>query len=278
MKKLTMITLGLAALTVSGCAVTSAAIEGGDRSVVRSLDDISAARAISTRMSRAYDYKLGGVDVEVAEGIAVLSGQVPTNEDRLEAERIAWSAPGVFQVGNEVAVGDKQGLIGNTKDGFLKQSIRTRFIADKTVSSLNYNIEVHNGLVYLLGVAESPEELERAAHIASTTKGTKEVISYVRMAGDPVQSGNFAEGSYPSPVMSQPMPQYRDLPPNLSTAPSDSLPSTEPYYRDPNTGEKVILPPGTKTVPYKPDALGTPQPYYINPDNGEKVMVVYTTP
>ncbi len=276
-----MITMGLAALTFSGCAVTSAAIEGGDRSVVRSLDDMSAARAISTRMSRAYDYKLGGVDVEVAEGIAVLSGQVPSNEDRLEAERIAWSAPGVYQVGNEVAVGEKQGLIGNTKDGFLKQSIRTRFVADKTVSSLNYNIEVHNGLVYLLGVAESPEELERAAHIASTTKGTKEVISYVRLAGDPIPSGSFAEQPRSAPMtLPAPQPQYRDLPGNLSSSPTpmDRLPETEPYFRDPNTGEKVILPPGTKTVPYRPDALGTPQPYYINPDNGEKVMVVYTTP
>ena len=283
MKTLTVITLAFSTVMMTGCAVTSAAIEGGDRSVVRSLDDMSGARAISTRMRRAYDYNLKGVDVEVAEGIAVLSGNVPTQDDKIEAERIAWSAPGVYQVGNEILVGDKQGIIRNTKDGVLKQSIRTRLIADKTIDSLNYNIEVNEGIVYLLGMAETPEELERAAHIASTTKGTREVVSYVRLAGEAVTPGSFAsqERSTAPMPLSAPQPQYRELPGNITSEPrgTDALPSTEPYYRDPNTGEKVILPPGTKTVPYKPEAPGTPAlPYYINPDNGEKVMVVYTTP
>ena len=266
--------------------MTSAAIEGGDRSTARSLDDMSASRAINTRMKRAYEYKLSGVEVEVAEGIAVLSGTVPNPDDRIEAERIAWSAPGVYKVGNEIRIGEKIGLIGNTKDNVLKQSIRTRLIADKNVSSLNYNIEVNDGTVYLLGLAESPEELERAAHIASTTRGTAEVVSYVRLAGQPVPSGNFA-AQQPAPMpmsgptpLPAPQPSYRPLPDNLSTSPVEpgGLPGTEPYFRDPNTGEKVILPPGTKTVPYRPDVNGGNfRPYYIDPENGEKVMVVYTT-
>ena len=136
-------------------------------------------------------------------------------------------------------------------------------------------------------MAETPEELERAAHIASTTKGTREVVSYVRMAGETVTPGSFASqspGGYPTsgPMpLSAPQPSYRELPGNITSEPlgTPALPSTEPFYRDPNTGEKVILPPGTKTIPYKPEAPGTPAlPYYINPDNGEKVMVVYTTP
>ena len=283
MKQLTLISVAILSLALSGCAVTSAAIEGGDRSTARSLDDMSASRAINTRMKRAYEYKLSGVEVEVAEGIAVLSGTVPDPDARIEAERIAWSAPGVYKVGNEIRIGEKIGLIGNTKDNVLKQSIRTRLIADKNVSSLNYNIEVNDGTVYLLGLAESPEELERAAHIASTTRGTAEVVSYVRLAGQPLPGGSFAAQQPALPPMSAPtplpapQPNYRPLPNNLSTTP-DSLPSTEPYFRDPNTGEKVILPPGTKTVPYRPDVNGGNfRPYYIDPENGEKVMVVYTT-
>ncbi len=288
MKKLTLILLATSPLIMGGCAVTTAAVQGGDRSVTRSMNDISAARAIKARMGRAYEYSLGGVDVEVAEGIAVLSGQAPTENDRIEAEKIAWSAPGIYKVGNEIRIRGKQGLLGNAEDGFLKNAIRTRFVADNTVRSMNYNIEVHDGIVYLLGVAKTPQELERATHIASTTKGTQEVISYVRLAGDPVNTNSYAAQpapqTYSTPeVYSAPLeaPVTRPLPEILSETPQGTPAPNAPYFRDPNTGEQVILPPGTQTEPYNPNVHGnsgtggSELPYYVNPENGERIMVVY---
>jgi len=56
--------------SVSSCALTSAGIKKGDeRNFVRSLNDISAGRVIEARMKRALDFKLKGIDVEVAEGV-----------------------------------------------------------------------------------------------------------------------------------------------------------------------------------------------------------------
>ena len=102
------------AFLVSGCAVATAGIKKGDeRSFVGSIKDVNAGRVIKARMTRALDYKLKGIDVEVAEGIVVLTGNVPTQKDKIEAARIAWSARGIEQVGNEVLVGDKQSFIRN---------------------------------------------------------------------------------------------------------------------------------------------------------------------
>jgi len=172
--------------SVSSCALTSAGIKKGDeRNFVRSLNDISAGRVIEARMKRALDFKLKGIDVEVAEGVVLLSGNAPTQKDRIEAARIAWSAPKIDQVGNEININGKQGFIRNTKDGLLEKSVRTRLSVDKYVKGRNFNVETHDGTVYLLGVARSQRELERAARIASTTRGTREVISYVRVAGLP---------------------------------------------------------------------------------------------
>ena len=296
MRMLTIMAMSLAAIAVSGCAVTTAGVKPGDeRNFVRSLDDINAGRAIKARMTRATEFQLNKVDVEVAEGIAVLTGSVPTQEDRIEAERIAWSAPTVEQVGNEVHLDNETGLMRGTKDTFLNTAIRTRLIAEKTVKARNINIETHNGVVYLLGVARTPQELERTAQIASTTKGAREVISYIKMAGAEVQNANYVEAAPEETIRT--LPQQRGIPQGLSATPEgnsgdyaavpqpapaspgvgdNTLESGEPYYRDPVTGKRIILPPGTVTVPYNPNAAADAEPHYIDPATGEKIQIRYT--
>ena len=77
--------LSFGGLSLSGCALTTAGVKKGDeRNFARSLNDVNAARAIKARMRRAEGFDLGGVDVEVAEGIVLLSGNVPTQKDRIE--------------------------------------------------------------------------------------------------------------------------------------------------------------------------------------------------
>ncbi len=274
--------------------MTAGVKKGDERNFARSLNDVTATRAIAARLSRVEDFKLAGVDVEVAEGIAVLSGNVPTEADRVEAERIAWSGPKIVQVGNEIVIKGRQNLIRNTKDGVLNNSVRARLIATKAVKARNYSVEVNDGVVYLLGVARTPEELALAAQIASTTKGTAEVISYVRVAGDNTQQVNTGPGFNGEPSLSAGIPNYQPLSqaplpqaplsqaplsavpnpysqgaelPSLPSAPStqlddDAIESGEPYYRDLVTGERITLPEGVTPIPYVPGngapALGSP--------------------
>ena len=213
MKKLTLIllwtTLVLTSFALSSCAVTTAGLsKNNERGFVRSLDDVSAGRAIKARMLRAPDIDLGEVDVEVAQGIVLLTGNVDDQQSRIEAERIAWSGPAVIEVGNEVQIKDSQGFIRNTKDGILNKSVKTRLIAASDVKSSNFNVETYNGVVYLLGIARTPEELERAAGIASTTRGAREVISYVRVVeGQAPQS----YPQYQSPAQAAPSVEYLSL-------------------------------------------------------------------
>lgn len=287
MKTLTTIitasVFALGALTSAGCAVATAGIKKGDeRNFARSLNDVNASRAIRARMHRTDGFKLSGVDVEVAEGIVVLSGNVPRAEDRIEAERIAWSANRIVQVGNEIQIKGKQGHVRNAKDGILNKAIRARLVANSAVKARNYNIEVNDGIVYLLGVARTPNELAAAAHTVSTTRGAREVISYVRITGDNSaqhatgpgfkgQPSNVAQNrsTYTPPAASAlpyssplPSPQpYSAMPladPTPLPAPSrpldnDAIESGEPYFRDPVTGERVEIPEGVTPIPYVPD-------------------------
>ncbi len=280
MKNLTLISLTLLATALSGCAVTSAGVKKGDeRNVARSINDVSAERVIKARFSRADNVNLRGVDVEVAEGILVLTGNVQNQDDRMEAERIAWSAPGIDQVGNEIFVKDKQSYSQNLSDGLLEKSVRARLTADKYVKARNINVETHDGIVYLLGVARNTPELQRIAQIASETRGTREVISYVTVAGIPSEisllheqaAGYQTQNSAAAPSYSAEAPSYsapqRELPSFLTpapNAPSGTVPSIgnpveipSPYAAAPG----IAAPSGTVTaaplsapIPFTPQA------------------------
>ena len=254
MKSLTILSAAILSLSLAGCTtITTAGFKKGDeRNFARSVNDVSAERVIKARMARADGFKLKGVNVDVREGIVLLAGNVPRQEDRIEAERIAWSAPRVDQVGNEILMKDKQGIIRNAKDGLLTTSVKTRLTADKYVKSRNINVETHDGVVYLLGVARNKAELERAAQIASETRGTREVVSYVTIAGIPSAISEYSRATAsaaPAQNITAPaQPVYaapqRELPGFLTTTPTPaptSVPS--PYAAQPG----IAAPSGTVT-------------------------------
>ena len=289
---------------LSGCALTSAGVKKGDeRNFVRSLNDVSAGRVIEARMKRALDYDLKGIDVEVAEGVVVLSGNAPTQKDRIEAARIAWSAPRIDEVGNEVKINGKQGFVRNAKDGLLEKSVRTRLTVDKYVKGRNFNVETHDGIVYLLGVARTQEELERAARIAATTRGAQEVISYVRVANLPDQRGapegvalQAAEISGSQFSGTQNFSTQRSLPDFITNAPSGStqfpapvtaLPLSEPIpFSSPQSvaGSQVLSAPSAPSHIDMGDRLGKELPTdeqlgsFRTGSAGEAVSIIESEP
>ena len=277
MKSLTIFSAAILSLSLAGCTtVTTAGIKKGDeRNFARSVNDVSAERVVKARMARAHDFDLKVVNVDVREGIVLLAGNVPTQKDKIEAERIAWSAPRVDQIGNEILIKDKQGLVRNAKDGLLTTSVKTRLTADKYVKSRNINVESHDGVVYLLGVARNQAELERAAQIASETRGTREVVSYVKVAGIESAISQFGRPSstaapvqyVPAPTQQSYVAPQRELPDFLTTTPSPTpslaqpveVPS--PYAAAPG----IAAPSGTVTaaplsqpIPFTPQAPTAP--------------------
>jgi len=170
-------------LGLGGCVVsTVTGATSQERSVGRSIDDTSAGIAIGARMRRYPDGDLSGVRIAVEDGLVLLSGNVPTPQLRLEAERIAWSAPKVIKVANEIQVAGHRGFFGNAKDRWITTQVRSRILADKSVRSVNINIETRNKVVFLLGLVRTEGEIKRATGHASLVPGVKKVVSYLTVA------------------------------------------------------------------------------------------------
>ena len=296
MRLLTILSVTVAAAAFSGCAVTKSALDTkSEVTVKRSLQDVTAARAIKARMLRASEHDLNDISVDVVQGIVVLAGATPQASAKKEAERIAWSAPGVSKVGNEIYVGRSSGFSQKTKDGLIDTAIRTKLASSNEVRNLNYRVETRDGIVYLLGVARSQQELKEAARLASITRGVKEVVSYVTVKGDIKNSygSGSAGASAPSVAYSGgsiPSTQYNGTPYGQSPAPSVGADDDTSFWGTPVEGAQDIyggaqasLPQSAPVdpsapLPYNPnhveldaDALESGEPYLRDPYTGQKI-------
>ncbi len=175
-------------LPLGGCVVAAVGTAGAvgitaaqDKTMGQALDDANVSNQIKAKLLSENSEKYAEVDVEVANGLVLLSGRVNFPEDRVRAEGIAWSAALTKDVANEIKIEPPGGFIANVSDEVITGRVRARLIGSKTVKSLNFNVETYDGIVYLMGTARTAKELKKAAEEASVVSGVKQVVSYVRL-------------------------------------------------------------------------------------------------
>lgn len=189
-------TTGLVALMLApllgGC--TSLAVGAGatvgtavaqERSVGHAVDDVKISTQIHYHWLRHDKRLLTKVDLEVHEGVVVLTGTVATPEERVDVVRLAWQADGIRELINEIEVADTSGIGDWTRDGWITTQLTTRLLFDREVLSVNYSAETVNGVVYLMGIAQDGPELIRVTEHARNVPYVRRIVSHVRLKSDP---------------------------------------------------------------------------------------------
>lgn len=166
----------------AGAAVgIAAAQEGGIKGTT---NDIKIKARISDLWFK-YDLEtFAKLHLTVDQGRVLITGVVQDPDDRVEAVRLAWQVEGVRQVINEIRIAQGEGLPGYVRDQWISARLRTALTFDRDVQSINYSIDAVGGTVYLMGVAQNQAELNKVIETARTISHVKQVVSYVKMAGD----------------------------------------------------------------------------------------------
>jgi osmotically-inducible protein OsmY len=195
-KKIILVSAAIFSLTgCLGLAVTGATTTGytaaQERTIGHAVDDWGIwAQIKHMYLQKNVSELLGKIRVEVIEGRVLLAGTVSNPADRIEAVRIAWQPTGVKEVLNNIEVsppGYKPSismLKDIAKDNVITSSIKGKLLIEKDIRSVNYSVETNNGVVYLMGIAQSDVELERVTQISSHIKGVRKVVSYVVLKDD----------------------------------------------------------------------------------------------
>jgi len=184
--------LSLQACSVLGIATGAAAVTGISAAQEGGISRAVSDTTIKLKINEAwfqYDVeafrKLG---TTINQGRVLITGVVQNPEHRVEAVRLAWQVPGVDQVMNEVRVANSAGISGFVKDKWITSRLRGALTFDRGVQSINYSIDTVQGVVYLMGVAQNQAELNLVTEKARTISGVKQVISYVKLAGEPLNN------------------------------------------------------------------------------------------
>ena len=124
------------------------------------------------------------VDVTVNDAAVLLTGKVKTPEEKVLATKLAWEVRGVREVVNELQVTDNSSIKDMAKDLAASAQLRGKLIADSSISSLNFSIDVVNGIVYLSGVAADAEEMNRVVSHARELRFAQQVVNYITLRSD----------------------------------------------------------------------------------------------
>lgn len=183
------------ALGAGATVGTAAAREGG---IGQTMSDKRIEAYINDAWFKKSTSMFNKLNLSVTEGRVLITGFVQDPQQRVDAVRLAWQAPGVKQVINEIKVEESKGITGYGSDSWILTQLRSRLIFDKDIESINYTTEAVGGVVYLMGVAQSQAELNKVVNHARSIRYVKEVVSYVRLRSDVNEQYSNEAGSSPA--------------------------------------------------------------------------------
>ena len=135
------------------------------------------------------------VNLQVRNGRVLLTGKVDSPDMRVEAVRLAWKPDGVTEVINEIEVTDTSSLSSYARDTWINTQLKTKLLIDRDVSALNYSIETVNQVVYLIGLAQDQQELDRVVAHAKDIPYVQRVVNYVSLKVDQGKEAQAAPSS-----------------------------------------------------------------------------------
>jgi osmotically-inducible protein OsmY len=183
----------LAATPLGGCIET--AVVGGaaagtsvalqERGVKGASSDIGIRSEIVHYWTQADQRFLSDLNLQIYEARVLVSGEVANEDLRAQAVQLAWKAKGVREVINEVEVGGAGGVGTYWRDSLIVRELDFRLLTTKGVPYNDVSIECFNGVVFMIGVADSQEEIDGASNVARNIKNVRKVVNYMLLKTDP---------------------------------------------------------------------------------------------
>ena len=168
-----------AAITAGIAGVTASESEKG---LGTTINDTIIHAAITESMFKKDVNKFLGVKIRVDDGVVLLTGKVDNPQIRVEATRISWEPSGVIEVVNEIQVSEKSSIKDIAKDLAASTTIKGKLVADKNIKSVNFNIDVVNGIAYLSGVARTQKEMNLVLAYTKETLYINQLVNYIQLS------------------------------------------------------------------------------------------------
>ena len=185
----TLCSLLAAAALAAGLSACAPLVVGGDvvgtmmavdrRTTGTQVEDEGIELRSANRLSELLGDR-GHVNVTSFNRQVLLTGEVPSAQDRQRVEQVVLGVENVRSVVNDLAVMPPTSLGQRSNDTFITGKVRASLVDAKDLSASAFKVVTERNVVYLMGRV-TPREAQRATEIARGVSGVSKVVRVFEM-------------------------------------------------------------------------------------------------
>lgn len=173
----------IGALLLSGCmngVLTGVQLVYDRPEITKALDNFHVqSRARNRLLPEIKRMRQAHIAISSFNNDLILTGQVPSLEDKTRLGDLVKETPGARRLFNELTIGPKVSMGQMLHDGWVTTQLKTKLLATRGVNHQQFKVITENGVVYLLGDVKL-DEAEKVVDIARHIKGVKQVVRVLR--------------------------------------------------------------------------------------------------
>ena len=117
----------------------------------------------------------GHINVTSYNRQVLLTGEVPTAQDKVTVEQVIAKVENVATVVNELVVSDNSSLGGRSSDTLITGRVKAQLVDARDLFANAFKVVTERGITYLMGRV-TQREADRATEIVRTTTGVQKVV------------------------------------------------------------------------------------------------------
>jgi osmotically-inducible protein OsmY len=189
-KALLALMLGASVLSLSACfplllggAVTGGVLVASDR---RTSGTVLEDNAIQLKAGNRIGDNLGErvhVNVTSYNRQALLTGEVPSEQDKQLVEKVVSGVENLNNVVNELAVLGNSTLTQRANDALVTSRVKANLVDAKDLFANSFKITTERGTVYLMGRV-TQREANRATEVVTATSGVQRLVRILEIISE----------------------------------------------------------------------------------------------
>ena len=173
---------GCAALLVGGAVFGGSLIATDRRSSGTQLDDQSIELKSTTRVREILGDR-GHVNVTSYNRMVLISGEVPTEENKAAVEQAIAKLDNVRSTFNELTAMTASSLSNRSNDALVTSKVKATLVDAGDISANAFKVVTERGTVYLMGKV-TEREAERASELTRSISGVQKVVRVLEVISE----------------------------------------------------------------------------------------------
>lgn len=163
-----------APLIVGGAAVGSALVVTDRRTSGAQLEDEGIELRAASRVRQTLGER-GHVNITSYNRVVLLTGEVPSAQDKALVEQVVSRVDNVRSIINELAVMGNSSLTSRSSDALVTGKVKAVMVDAKDVFANSFKVVTERGIVYLMGIV-TQREADRGTELTRTVSGVQKVV------------------------------------------------------------------------------------------------------